>query len=111
MTVSPGADLGADEEEELLFEMGISDEENEDEMRVIPSQTMSIPVLHCKLVGGLVTKSDAYSADLTNHTTGLVFLFLRSGGIWKRDCGAQRLVRTVLPFEGAIRKYIKNRKG
>jgi hypothetical protein len=79
---------------------GISDEDKEDEMIIIPSQTMSIPVLHCKLVGGLVTKSDAYSADLTNNTTSLVFLFLRS---WKRDCGAQGIVWTVLPFEGAIK--------
>jgi hypothetical protein len=53
---------------------------------------MSIPVLHCKLIGGLVTKSDACSADLTNNTTSLVLVFLRSssGIIW-----------AVLPFEGA----------
>jgi hypothetical protein len=69
---------------------------------VIPSLTMSIPVLHCKLVGGLVTKGDACSADLTNNTASLIFLFLRSsGGIWKRVCGAQRLVWAVLPFQGA----------
>ena len=55
---------------------------------VIPGQTVSIPVLHCKLVGGLVTKSDACPADLTNNTTSLVLLF------W-------RVVWTVLPFESA----------
>jgi hypothetical protein len=71
-------------------------------MVLIPSQTMGIPVLHCKLVGGLVTKSDACSADLTNNTTSLVFLFLwSSSGIWKRVCRAQGFVWAVLPFQGA----------
>ena len=69
---------------------------------VVPSQTMSIPVLHCKLVGGLVTKSDACSADLTDDTTSLVLFFLGSSGcIWKRVGRAQGLVWAVFPFEGA----------
>lgn len=53
---------------------------------------MSIPMLHCKLVCGFVTKGDAYSAGLTDDSACLVFLLVR------------RVIWAVLALEWAIEK-------
>lgn len=56
---------------------------------------MSIPVFHCKLVCGLITKGDAYSAGLTDDSACLVFLLVRRV-IWALlalECARERSVR------------------